>query len=305
MNHLKLLLDNYIDPLLKLLGAASTLGVAGGAFFILSYAVDIRYFPGGISLGDSLLFLLASGCFGMLYAMLTTTLIALGVLLSPIVRPLVQASFKLYQKFTGRKEPPVYELAPFDWIAIPLGLIGVLFIFILGMRDEVLWWVLPMHAVGLFFFYSIYRSSRLKLQKSMQAASALVHSKEREAAVASEDVAKYRCAQLLSLGVVMFVPLFIGGVFGPLRDGAMRLMSVRVENATVHVKAPYSALLPKEAVSTTARTMSEYNAFENVLVVFRGLGKSVVVRFNEQGTVKQVELPNESVVVQVPLRALR
>ena len=80
------------------------------------------------------------------------------------------------------------------------------------------------------------------------------------------------------LGVILVVPLLIGGVSEKLLDGAMRLVNVRDDAVVVHLKEPYVKYAAEYGLKGEQSNFgSEYAKFENATILFNGFGKNIVV----------------------------
>jgi hypothetical protein len=60
--------------------------------------------------------------------------------------------------------------------------------------------------------------------------------------------------------------------------------------------APYSRFVPAQ-YQAKEPSVPDYTTYENVDVVFSGIGKTSVIEFQKNGSVRRLEVPNESVIV--------
>lgn len=94
------------------------------------------------------------------------------------------------------------------------------------------------------------------------------------------------------------MPMLVGGVSGQLLDAAMRAANVRIEKSTIYVKEPYSSLLPKSLISKSQIAPKEYMAFDGLVVLFKGFGKTTVISFADGVTARKLEIPNDQLIIE-------
>lgn len=289
-------LGNNIENLLKLMTLISKTGIMVGGICILGYALRIGHFPQDLTLGDGLLFILAAVCFGLTYIFFVVCLVSLGVIASPAIR-LLSKIYLLSYKFRKTKQPQqVYDFARFNWSYVIFACFGLLFILNLGDHDWNAYWNLPLLSVATYFFYSVYLSTGEKIKALEISLKSVVQMGEIDSSATSK-VANLRKAQILSLGVLLVLPIFTGGVTGQLLDGAMRQAHVRIEKATIFVKEPYSSLMPPEARAAVQPIPAQFIKFDKVAILFKGFGRTTIVSFVDGGAEKQLEIPNDQLIV--------
>lgn len=291
-------LEQNLESLSKIVAAASKFGVLVGGACVIGYSLKIDHFPQDLSVGDGALFLMAAACFGVIYVFFIVSLVALGISLSPATRSVVWLIVWLVNLFRKRKIHQLYEFAPFGWPAVLFGLFSLIIIFALGSRDQTAYWNLPLLSIGLYFFYSVYRSSGIELKKIEVVANSILHTVEKVNIVQLGNQENLRKTQLFCMATIFFVPLFLGGVSGQLLEAAMRAAHVRIENATIYVKEPYSLLISKSAVAANRSTPVGYMVFDKVIVLFKGFGKTTVISFKDGSSDRNLEIPNDQLIVE-------
>jgi hypothetical protein len=192
-------LEKNFESVSKIATTASKFGILIGGTCVLGYSLKIDYFPQDLSVGDGLLFLMAAACFGVIYVFFTASLVALGITMSPVTRIVFKFIAWGMNLFHKRKTEPAHELAPFGWSASLLALFSVIIILILGSRDSAAYWNLPLLSVGLYLFYSIYRSSGNKIRKIERVKSSVLHTDEKENVAQLGSLDKLQKVQLFSL----------------------------------------------------------------------------------------------------------
>ncbi|MFV3411234.1 hypothetical protein ACNFH8_03055 [Pseudomonas sp. NY15436] len=289
-------LERTADSLIKVTGAALKLSIALGGTCVILYSIRIGHFPQGLSLGDGLLFLLAAGCFGFMYAILMAGLIGLGSCLSPVTRCVLKLSAWVLTKLRRKKTEPLYRLEPFQWSAIPFAFFALIIIGGLGQQDHSIYLKLLATAVMLHAFYSVVIDARRKLREAQKLQSALIETPDK--AKASTEAEKHRSTYFISCFLMGLMPLLFGGVSGQLVDGAMRLANIRIDEAMIYAKSPYDALLPESLIAKDIKSPQGYRAYKGISVRFKGFGNTTVIAFKDGATVRQLEIPNDQIIVE-------
>lgn len=291
-------LEKNIESVLKIATTASKLGVLVGSICVISYSLRINHFPQDLSVGDGLLFLMAAACFGVIYVFFIASLISLGITLSPVIRIVFQIFVWGLNLFRKRKAEPTHTFAPFEWLAVLFALFSVVIILALGSQDSTAYWNLPVLSVGLYLFYSVYVSSGSKIKEIEMLKNTVLYTNEKENIIQLGDPEKLRREQLLSLSTILVLPLLIGGVSGQLLDAAMRASHVRVEKPIIYVKEPHSSLLPEALISKGRNAPKDYTAFDGTVVLFKGFGKTTVVSFSDDNIARNLEIPNDQIIIE-------
>lgn len=288
--------ESATDSLMKVAGAAVRLSIALGSACVILYSIRIGHFPQGLTLGDGLLFLLAAGCFGFLYAFFTAGLVGLGSCLSPLMNQVLKFSCWVMAKLRGRKIDPTYELEPFRWIAVPFAVVAVVMIIALGGSDYSVHLKLLATAVMLHVFYSCAVDTSKKLRAAQKLQDSVVETSYKAQAVV--EASKHKNVYHIVFFLMLLLPLLIGGVSGQLLDSAMRLANVRIEQPVIYARAPYGDLLPESLIAKNLKAPEGYKAYEGISVRFKGFGSTTVVAFKDEGAERQLEIPNDQIIVE-------
>lgn len=291
-------LEQNLESISKIATASSKFGVLMGSICVIAYSVRISYFPQDLSVGDGLLFIMAAACFGVIYAFFVGSLVSLGIFTSPATRGVFDLIVKGINLFKKRKIQPEHKLAPFEWSSPLFAIFAITIILLFGRKDSRVYWSLPLLSVTLYFFYSVYLSCGKKIKEIEAIKNARVHTEAKQNIAQLGNIEKFRTAQVVSLLTILVVPLLLGGVSGELLDAAMRTAHVRVEKVVIFVKEPYSSLLPKSLVSKDRPTPKDFTAFDGMMVLFKGFGKTTVISFADGTTTKQLEIPNDQIIVE-------
>lgn len=291
-------LESTIENFIKLATGIFKLSISLGSICVVMYALKIGHFPQGLALGDGLLFLIAAACFGFVYVMFAICMGSIGIFFSPVIRWVIHSLAWIVCKLTKSQKDIKYQLAPFHWASIPFAGIGGLLIFWMGKRDPVAYMNLPLLPIAIYLFYSIARSAGADYRREDRLARATIVTTESERRAHANRADGHKTAYYVSTSTLIFLPLLFGGVTGQLADGAMRLAQVRVEKAVIYVKAPFSTLLPAELNAADIRAPEDYKAFRDVTVLFQGFGTTTAIGFKDNDRSRQVDLPNESLIVE-------
>lgn len=290
--------EQNLESVLKIATASSKFGVLVGCICVIAYSVRISYFPQDLSVGDGLLFIMAASCFGVIYAFFVGSLVSLGIFASPATRGLFHLIVWGVNLFKKRKVRPEHKLAPFLWTSPLFSIFAIIIILLFGHKDSRVYWSLPMLSVGLYLFYSVYLSCGKKIKEIETLRNSLVHTEAKENISQLGDVENLRTGQVFSLLTILVIPLLLGGVSGQLLDAAMRAAHVRIEKAVIFVREPYSSLLPKSLVSTDRPIPKDFIAFDGVVVLFKGFGNTTVISFPDGVKTKQLEIPNDQIIIE-------
>ncbi len=291
-------IESTVDSFIKLATGIFKLSISVGSICVVMYALKIGHFPRGLALGDGLLFLIAAACFGFVYVMFAICMGSIGIVFSPVIRLVIHGLTWLACKVTKSQKDIRYQLAPFHWISIPFACIGGLLIFWMGKRDPITYINLLPLPVAIYLFYSIARSAGADYRREDRLARATIVTTESERLTHANSADGHKTAYFVSASILIILPLLFGGVTGQLADGAMRLAQVRVEKAVIYVKVPFSTLLPAELYAADLQTPEGYQAFRDVTVLFQGFGTSTAIGFRDSDRSRQLDLPNESLIVE-------
>lgn len=91
-------LEKQIEIATKLLSLSAKIGLLIGGTCIVSYLLSNGHYPQGVSVGDSLLFLVTAFCFGLVCVYFSVSVTAVGILLSPFFIPVLRSFVWLHGK---------------------------------------------------------------------------------------------------------------------------------------------------------------------------------------------------------------
>jgi hypothetical protein len=295
-------LEKFVDLASKLAALGAKVGVFIGALCFGIYCVRIGYFPSDVSIGDGFLFLLMACSFGVLYLVLVASLVSLGVVASPVLRPIFEWIERATQKLKTRKgdgphpgkkaKAPVNEWPRFDGSAIPFAIMGGLFIWGFALINIAALWTLPLSAVALYILYSVYWSNNRKLAAIAKRQASTIVQEHESAAV--EDAGKLRRVRNQAVFFMLVTPMVVTGVMSSVLDGAMRAVNLRQDHVTVYVAAPYSDLFSGYPASTSVKGYAE---IKDASVLLHGIGKNTVLSAKLGQTVHEIVVPDDKLII--------
>lgn len=248
------------------------------------------HYPQGVSIGDGLLFLITALCFGFVYLIFTALLTATGILFSPILKLLLNLWIRLSTTRKKKIVKPAIKLEPITFFSAVLGLFGILFIFLLGHKSPMEHAPLALLPIALYMIYSGYTDTVNKIRILERSAKTFTL----EGQNFNNELDGFKQQRIIVGTLLIAIPLIVGGVTTDLLTKSMQLAKIRIENATVYVKSPYSSLLPNPLDSK----LNEFKKFEHVTIAFRGVGNTTLIETFNEDTYTKLEIPNESIIIE-------
>lgn len=287
------------DEFQKLAAATLKLSISIGCICIIAYSIRISHFPQGLSLGDSLLFILTATCFGFVYIIFLASLTGLGLFFSFVFRPITKGLIAISRKKTRPQKTHVrHEMIRFEKKSIILSIFAGIFIYQFGKVDPSSYITLPLLSAFLYIFYSILKSSEKTYRHSDRLTKSLIITKEREKLIQSNEISSHRTQYYFALSIIIISPLLISGVSGQILDSAMRLAKIRLENPVIYIKYPYADLLPPGQINTKIKSPLDFLAYDDVIVLFRGFGNTSVIEFKDGNKNRTLGIPNDHIIIE-------
>ncbi|KAF1020140.1 MAG: hypothetical protein GAK29_03719 [Acinetobacter bereziniae] len=286
-----------LEDFSKYLSLLFKLGTFLGALCFTLYCHNLNYFPTGVSISDSLLFIIFAGSFCLIYGFMIVCLLSLGVCITYILKPLFKFIHKYYKRYKLHKgalevTDPIEFVKP-EMIHVFLALLGVLFIYIMYTSDSDPTVLLSLLATT--FFLSIiwagYHDHRLKPINFTQ------ENNELPLAQQHENIKKTKWTLLV---IMIIIPLLFGGVSGRVLEAGMRFSNLNIGVSSVLVKPPYDKAIPeKYKDQNPIYAENGFIAFKDIDVKLSGIGQKTVVQFMPlTGTKPQtLAIPNDRIIV--------
>lgn len=283
--------------------------IAIGVLCLLAYLLTISYIPSEISFGDTLIFLLIFVACSLVYTGLSIVLFFFGISLMPIVY-LVSSTVDKYL-------PPhvrIGEKLLFPKISILT--LGASFYLLYTIRGLLLlhWKISFYIAITSAFISLFYYAFYINRQKIKEFSNKFENLKDiLDDPEASENLKTFARTKLkrlethikdsiqISFFLIMtpLVPMFfiedIGKVF---LDFTMQKTGVRIDKATLYIKAPYATLI--NSPKTTNKELNQYQTyiFKDIKVLFQGIGKNTLISYKVKNIEKQIVIPNEYIIIE-------
>lgn len=295
----------YLDSILKLMAILFRLGIFVGVFIFFIYCSRIGYFPTSVGLGDGILFLIISGCFGLLYIFFILCLLSFGMWFYPILIGIKIFFVRLSKAIDGESNDPHrwYKKVDVTFIkpsmdTFAFGIAGAGIVFILGKNDYyiVIKFILLSMFLVLCFSTVINLNNKIRNLKTDIKYMDIKNMGVSSEAINIENI-KHRKNQIMFILFFLISPLFYSEMLKLPLNVAMEMTGFRRKLGVVYVKKPFSELMPSSYYSHKSRKIKDYSAFYNVLILFKGLGENVVIKFvDEQGS-KKLIIPKDSVLI--------
>ncbi|UZE21497.1 hypothetical protein LOY67_15730 [Pseudomonas sp. B21-056] len=284
-------LEKQIDLATKLLSLAAKAGLITGGTCIVSYLLSNGHYPQGVSIGDSLLFLVAAFCFGIICLYFSASVTAAGVLLAPVFVPVLRFFIWLKTILSAEKSKPELKLEKITFLTVFFGICGVVTIYFLARKHPIEHIPLILLPIFQYIVYSTFLMQDRKIKAGSALETVDTEPFDNDARV---DVKHLKRIRAMAAGLIILTPILMGGVTSDLLQTAMSLAKIRIERATILVKPPYANLLPAPKDSP----LQDYKTFENATVVFRGVGNSTLIEMRTVDTAIRLEIPNDSIIIE-------
>ncbi|MBH2002808.1 MAG: hypothetical protein I8H98_11185 [Moraxellaceae bacterium] len=283
--------------------------IAIGVLCLVAYLLTISYIPSEIGFGDTLIFLLIFVACSLVYTGLSIVLFFFGISLMPIVYLVISTVDKYL--------PPHVRIGkklPFSKISIlTLGASLYLLYTIRGLL--LLHWKISFYiAITSAFISLFYYAFYINRQKIKEFSNKFENLKDIiDDPDASENLKTFARTKLkrlethikdsiqISFFLIMtpLVPMFFIGDIGTVfLDFTMQKTGVRIDKATLYIKAPYATLI--NSPKTTNKELNQYQTyiFKDIKVLFQGIGENTLISYKVKNIEKQIVIPNEYIIIE-------
>ncbi|HGO9979486.1 TPA: hypothetical protein ACLEL0_000839 [Acinetobacter baumannii] len=290
--------DFDVETFSKYLSLAFKLSTFLGGLCFVVYCQRLNYFPSGVTVGDSLLFIIFAASFGLVYGFINMGLLSVGVCLMFLLKLLFKPVHGFLKKnIPWKNRAGTYEIILFvrpEPIHYILSIIGMVFIYLMYNLDHSAFTVLNLLATILFqaIFWGAYNDKRLRVCHIL-----LPSTNELSIAQQGEHNKKMRW---LFLGMIVIAPLLFSGVAGRILDGGMRLAHLSSGPSYVLIKPPYDKAISLSYLDQKPIfTETGYKSFKKIDVMLTGIGQKTVIQFiPKQGANPQpLAVPNDHIKV--------
>ncbi|WP_437890427.1 hypothetical protein [Phytobacter sp. V91] len=266
-----------IDKSNKMIKSLAPLSILVGGIILMMYFHTIGYFAYDISIGDGLYLISIAATFGMLYIIFIGVMTCAGLTVTNrlIWKPLnnllnfIEGKFGVKNILNDALDFKV-KTEPVMWL---LGTIGTI-------------WILLM---------SVDQISKFDLKGIISLLSTTLFCALGWNGL--NDIFSSERQKSISLMTLFILPLLLSGANTSLMNGTMRLLNIRQEHITIHLKKPYIAYAKEYGFNGSHSDFGdEYLKYTNFNAVFTGPGKSTVISpQNDKHTT--LVIPNESLVI--------
>jgi hypothetical protein len=252
-------IEKQLDIIPKIIKVALQLGIGLGALIIVIYSGRVGYYPSGLTVGDSLLFIAVALSFGFSYSIVVLLLFCTAIALTPFWRVVQTIAVYIHKLYLGLKHqtteaenikfPPLTS----DQLGIAItGIFGVILIIITIFKDFDLFMGLFISVGLMAFCYLLLKSKNIQEDDS------------------EEKLKSKNKIQVIFAFAIYLIPMVVGRFQGSLLDQSMRLIGIRSEAAIVQFHKDYEPFV-KFALDT-----KDKNIFKAKLL-FNGLGTNSVL----------------------------
>lgn len=288
-------IDSTVDSFSKILTLGFKLSTFLGGFCFVLYCQRLNYFPVGVTIGDSLLFLIFAASFGLVYSFIVFSLLSFGLCWAYWLNPIFKYFHQHYKKYKARNtNTEVPDPIPFvkpELIHFFFAIFGGIFIFLMYKLDSS---VLP-NLLATTFILSVIWGAH---QDHKPNVSIFLPSADDTQNYIHIDKAKK--IKWLLLGLIVLLPLFFSGVSGRLLDAGMKFSNLSTGTSYILVKPPYDKAIPVRHIDKKPiYTESGFTTFKNIEVMLTGIGQKTVVQFmlNPNTKPQTLAIPNDKIIV--------
>lgn len=267
-------IDEILELASKLFKVASQIVVGVGALLVFFYCGRIRYFPTGISLGDSIFFIWASIAFGIIYSIWVYVLYSIGTLLIYIITKLASclrfAVYSLSSKASKSIKKAIKEIPTITKEEIPLIIAGIL---------------LGLIIVPLIFIDDIFNGFKFIVASVLTGFGFL----------ATQKIKFYKTHyKYIFVSTVYLLPLLTSGLSEKLINQSMKIVGIRNDNAYVKVSKNYGEFLysfPQEDPKIINKE------FVKCKIIFKGIGENTVIELVHNRKNTNFIIPNNQIYI--------
>ncbi|ENW93052.1 hypothetical protein [Acinetobacter dispersus] len=288
-------IDSNVDSFSKALTLGFKLSTFLGGFCFVLYCQRLNYFPVGVTVGDSLLFLIFAASFGLVYGFIVLGLLSFGICWTYWLNPVFKYFHKYYKAHKLKKNnievpDPIAFVKP-QSIHIMFAFFGGFFIFLMYKTDPSALFNLIATTFILSVIWGAHQDIRLNRSIFLPSAKEVTSTQRYD---------KTKKTKWLFIGLIIFIPLFFSGVSGQLLDAGMRFSNLNAGMSYILVKPPYDKAIPAHYQDKQPiYTEQGFTTFKNIEVVLTGIGQKTVVQFTLKPNMKPqtLAIPNDKIIV--------
>lgn len=283
--------------------------IAIGVLCLVAYLLTIGYIPSEISFGDTLIFLLIFAAFSIVYTAFCMMLFFFGISLMPVTYFILSVVDRYLPSHIR-----IGQKLPFPKISIITFGVSLYLLYIIRGLFLLDWKInaymgITVSLISLFYYAFYVNQKRVKEYRlKFENLRDIIDDSQ-----ASENLKTYAEAKLKQLEIwiknsiqsalfLILTPLIfmflIGDVGKIFLHYTMQNTGVRMEKATLYIKAPYANLIELPKVTNKELSQNQIFIFKNMKVPFQGIGKNTLVSYKVKNIEKQLVIPNEYIIVE-------
>ncbi|MCT9289532.1 hypothetical protein KTH76_09465 [Acinetobacter baumannii] len=283
--------------------------VAIGVLCLVAYLLTISYIPSEISFGDTLIFLLIFAAFSIVYTAFCMMLFFFGISLMPVIWFILSVVDKYLPSHVR-----IGQKLPFPKISIITLAVSIYLLYIIRVLFLLDWKInaymgITVSLISL-FYYAFYvnqkrvKEYRLKFEnlrdiiddpKASESLKTFAETKLKQLEVWVKNSIQSALFLILTPLIFMFLIEDVGKFF---LNYTMQKTGVRIEKATLYIKATYANLIELPKTTTKELSQDQIFIFKDIEVPFQGIGKNTLVSYKEKGSEKQIVIPNEYISIE-------
>lgn len=245
---------------------ALQVGISIGVLAIIIYCGRIDYYPTGVTIGDSFLFIAASLAASFTYALIVLGLFSAGIALSPILRYVQKVAVWVPNITSPNRVEKVRQFVnfpPIGWDKLGVVVFGLFMLLIIALKaasDFEVGFGLLGGALLMGLIYGLWHTEPPK-------AFAGTERSERKAKIGLAIVA-------------VLVPLIATKSQGSILDQAMHLIGVRNEAVVVQISEKYAKFLESNGVTPESPITKDGAIYQGATILFQGIGTNAAVEID-------------------------
>lgn len=225
-------------------------------------------------------------------------MLSFGLFFTPIFKFLQWLLGKVDGKFhLFSKDKKFLKLIWPDLAGVGFGFIGILLIWVFYKIEPTTAITLPLTAAFIGIVFAKYCEVSEEVNKFISEEKSVVKPYESNIKNLPFNKRNHLIQKYVCLLTVVAFPLVVGGVSGILLEGSMAFANFKKGKSYVMLRAPYSSVVPSEFKSPNGPNNENYVTFENVNVLFSGLGHKTVIEFHQNNKKIKFGVPNDNIIV--------
>ncbi|QSV45300.1 hypothetical protein [Geobacter benzoatilyticus] len=294
---------HQIETALKIGGFIVKTATAIGALLLLIYCSRIGFYPSGVTLGDTLLFVFFSLGFCFAYGILFYLLFCMGCLFTPFFR-WVQKVFVHMKIVRFFKKPlnPWPQVGILRWsdlgVVLPGGVM-LLIVLLVGNNKNEMALGLTGAAVMIFFWWTFI----LKNFWIMTDSTLILTNNSAKTNKSPDLLVRYKRPVVWIM--YLLIPLFVfRGMLGLTLDVAAKLIGIRSEHVSVQLAKERVQLVQKlfkglPEFTDRIEALSDGNGaiLKGVDILFQGIGNRTLISIRTSKEEVRIPFPSQDVIV--------